>query len=428
MSTAGWGAKGARRCEARQPRGSRGTGVYGKRRKRWRAAFDPAARPSPVAAVSAGRSRPGPPPGRVRGATDVWGWGGPAVPGDEALAASGPSGRAVARTTFPGVPRAAAPPRGRVPPGCGAGPWRRRDSPSRRASRPLRRVVCRDLQVGGRGPVGGGAEGGLRVPASPGRRLALGLPGTGLRGGRGGGRGGGRAAERSSRRAARAAPPAAEPGSVPLCAGERPPSPPFVCGQGGPSFPPCLPPSAPPAVSSARRRPGPARSRAVTPWAAAAPAGGAAPRLRSAASILGRPAASPESPRRCASQPCQIPLRNTRGALHPSDRTRSSLTVPFSFYFSFSSGLLLKCTKMTADIFFEFLFLKISECRGRSGEYQSAISAVSIVCSVQEVARGAPHTSRILRWPRLFPSDIWWLRCACVLKIQCFVFIRFGRA
>lgn len=126
----------------------------------------------------------------------------------------------------------------------------------------------------GRGPRPGRGRrrGGTTGPGKPRAALGARAPGDGPAG-----RSRGRAADRSSRRAARAAPPAAEPGSVPLCAGERPPSPPFVCGEDGPSFPPCLLPSALPALSLARRRPGPARPRAVTLWAAAAPARGAAP-------------------------------------------------------------------------------------------------------------------------------------------------------
>lgn len=197
---------------------------------------------------------------------------GPAAPGDEAPAASGPLGRGVARTTFPGVPRAAAPPRGPGPAGLRGGAT---------AALGLGFPACRAPASprglpgpAGRGPRPGRGRrrGGTTGPGKPRAALGARAPGDGPAG-----RSRGRAADRSSRRAARAAPPAAEPGSVPLCAGERPPSPPFVCGEDGPSFPPCLLPSALPALSLARRRPGPARPRAVTLWAAAAPARGAAP-------------------------------------------------------------------------------------------------------------------------------------------------------
>lgn len=282
-----------------------------------------------------GEAARGLPPAALRGAIEGWGRGGPArgppLPG---MKRRRPRGRwAVASRALRFPASRGQPPRrgGRVPPGCGAGPRRRWDSASRRAARPPRRGACRGLQVGGRGPVEGGAEGGLRVPASPGRRSALGLLGTGRRGGRGGGR---RTAAPGVLRARprplqSRAPSLCVRGSgrhrPPLCAGRT--APPFLPA----SFPPRCPPFPWPGGGRAPLGPALLRCGPRQPPLAAPPLS-AARGSRSAASILGsagRPAAAPGAPQRGGSQPsqrCQIRLTNTHRALSPSNKTHSGFT------------------------------------------------------------------------------------------------------
>lgn len=274
MSTARAGNEGRPALRRTAPARLRGAGLRGERRKRRRAPL--ISRPG---CLSSRRSRRGEaawglPPAALRGAIEGWGRGGPArgppLPG---MKRRRPRGRwAVASRALRFPASRGQPPRrgGRVPPGCGAGPRRRWDSASRRAARPPRRGACRGLQVGGRGPVEGGAEGGLRVPASPGRRSALGLLGTGRRGGRGGGR------RTAAPGVLRARPRPLQSRAPSLCVrGSGRHRPPLCAGRTAPPFlPASFPPRCPPL---ARRRPGPARPRAVTLWAAAAPARGAAP-------------------------------------------------------------------------------------------------------------------------------------------------------